>query len=134
MAFSMRSRGGDINVTPLIDVLLVLLVIFLLVIPQAMPFEDVKMPPKAADQTEPQPHLVVRVHADLSVEIVDEDTHVELQAPEMTAGLRAHLRSTHHVVFVELAEELPWAQVVSTIDSIHGVTPSTTQVALTMAE
>src|SRR5579863_5095599 len=44
-----RRRGGfaaDINVTPLIDVLLVLLIIFLVVMPLVMKMETAQIPPK----------------------------------------------------------------------------------------
>ena len=133
MAFSIRGNGGEINVTPLIDVLLVLLVIFLIVMPSGVKFEPVAMPPKH-DHVDPQPHLIVKVHADLSVTIVDEDTQTELTAPEMAMGLRSHLRDTHHVVFVEMPEDMPWDHVVSTIDTIHGVAPPATQVALVMEQ
>jgi biopolymer transport protein TolR len=132
MAFSVRGKG-DINVTPLIDVLLVLLVIFVIVIPHDLVFEDVRMPSHEI-HVEPQPHLIVRVNADLSVVITDEDAEIQLPARELSAGLRAHLRDEHHVVFVEVAEELPWAEVVSTVESIHAITPDSMQVALRMAE
>src|SRR5688500_5559863 len=132
MAFSIRGKGGEINVTPLIDVLLVLLVIFLIILPQGVKFEPVAMPPKHTIHVDPQPHLIVKVHADLSVTIIDEDLETDLQAPEMAAGLRSHLRDTHHVVFVEMPDDMPWDHVVSTIDTIHGVAPPTTQVALVM--
>ena len=125
------SRGAAINVTPLIDVLLVLLVIFLSVMPSSTTFEEVHAPPPDA-QGQPgdiSPHLVVRVRADLSVVLVDDDQQIEVPATEMSRALRQHLRETTHVVFIELDEAVPWDEVVATVDTIHGIAPST-QVAL----
>ena len=135
MAFSQRGRG-EINVTPLIDVLLVLLVIFLIVMPSITTFEEVHTPPPPDAQGQPGdivPHLVVRVRADLSVVLVDDDQQIEVPASEMSRALRAHLRETTHVVFIELDEAVPWDEVVSTVDTIHGIAP-TTQVALMTAD
>jgi biopolymer transport protein ExbD len=75
MALSSTRGRAEINVTPLIDVLLVLLV-----------------------------QLVVRVNADTSVVLVDEGREIRLEAGEVPAGLRAHLRDTGHVVLLEIDE------------------------------
>jgi biopolymer transport protein TolR len=131
MAFSQRGTG-EINVTPLIDVLLVLLVIFLIVMPSITTFEEVQTPPVPDPSGIPGdilPHLVVRVRADLSVVLVDDDQQIEVPALDMSRALRAHLRETTHVVYIELDEAVPWNEVVATVDTIHGIAPST-QVAL----
>jgi biopolymer transport protein ExbD len=125
-------RGPEIDVTPLIDILPVLLVIFLITIPRLIRFEEVQVP-RHDDHVEGMPHLIVRVHADLSVVLVDDDREISLSASQMSAGLRAHLRDTTHAVFVELDDALPWSDVVSTIDAIRGAAPAT-QVALKVPE
>jgi len=130
MAFSRRG-GADINVTPLIDVLLVLLVIFIVVMPNLQLFESVQTP--TDDGSTESAALVVRVRADLSVVLVDEGREIELDAGSFPAGLRAHLRETTHVVYVELEQEVLWGHVVSTVDTIRGVAPMT-QVALMVPE
>jgi biopolymer transport protein ExbD len=124
MGFSRRG-SAEINVTPLIDVLLVLLVIFLIVMPNLVKFEEVSTPTPPEQGGEYAPSLVVRVHADLSVVLVDEGREIPLGAGEMSAGLRTHLRATTHVVFIELDEAVRWEDVVATVDAIHGVAPST---------
>jgi biopolymer transport protein ExbD len=128
------TRGGanEINVTPLIDVLLVLLVIFLIVMPSITTFEPVHTPSEGEGVAD-YAALVVRVKPDLSVVLVDEGREIALEAGEVPAGLRAHLRQTTHVVYIELDDEVQWGHVVSTVDTIHGIAPET-QVALMAAE
>ena len=125
MGLSTRRSGAEINVTPLIDVLLVLLVIFLVVMPSITTYEEVHTPTPPEHGGEYAPSLIVRVGADLSVVLVDEGREIPLAASDMPAGLRAHLRQTTHVVFVEVEDEVLWEHVVSTVDTIRGVAPST---------
>src|SRR5689334_14521575 len=96
------TRGGsnEINVTPLIDVLLVLLVIFLIVMPNLVKFEEVHTP--SDGEGGDIAALIVRLKPDLSVVLVDEGREIPLEAGEVPAGLRAHLRETTHTVFIEL--------------------------------
>jgi biopolymer transport protein ExbD len=114
-------NGPEINVTPLIDVLLVLLVIFLVVMPSMLAREQLEVPPKGGDATEPVAYLTVKVRADLSVALFDEGTEVPLTAGELPASLRAHLRSNVHLVFVEVEDAVRWRDVVGTIDTVKGV-------------
>ncbi|MBF5041144.1 biopolymer transporter ExbD [Aggregicoccus sp. 17bor-14] len=67
MAISVgNGRGGaksEINVTPLVDVVLVLLIIFMVVTPQLQPGKDVKLPQAsgAREGAPPPPALVVSI-------------------------------------------------------------------------
>lgn len=125
MGLSRNGRGADINVTPLIDVLLVLLVIFLVVLPAMLKMEEVEVPREAGRDVEPLPSLTIKVHGDLGVSIEDEGTEVQLAGTDLPAALRSHLRQTVHVVFVQFDDRVPWRDVVGTIDTIHGVATDT---------
>ena len=133
MAFTRRG-GAEINVTPLIDVLLVLLVIFLIVMPNLLKYEEVLTPTPPEDGGEYVPSLIVRVRADLSIVLVAEGGEIPLATGgQLAAGLRQHLREQTHLVFVELDDDVQWGEVVATVDTIHGVAPRT-QVALKVPE
>jgi len=114
-------NGPEINVTPLIDVLLVLLVIFLVVMPSMLAREQVEVPPKAGDFSEPIAYLTVKVRGDLSVVLVDEGTEIPLASGDLPASLRAHLKASVHLVFIELDDSVRWQDVVGTIDTVKGV-------------
>lgn len=70
MAFSSGSSDGtraDINVTPLVDVCLVLLIIFMVVTPMLQSGVDVKLPPgaqTAAQKEGAEEDLVISIKAD----------------------------------------------------------------------
>ena len=132
MAFSRRG-SAEINVTPLIDVLLVLLVIFLIVMPSITTYEQVHTPSDDDAGAAEHAALIVRVKPDLSVVLVDEGREIVLEAGEVPAGLRAHLRDTTHVVYIELEAEVQWGHVIATVDTIHGIAPAT-RVALMATE
>ena len=63
-----RGLAAEINVTPMIDVLLVLLVIFMLV-PRKRSVFDVNIPPERSQSGTPQPQIVLELRADRSYAI-----------------------------------------------------------------
>jgi biopolymer transport protein TolR len=70
VAFSSGGRGikNDINVTPLVDVVLVLLIIFMVVTPMLERGKDVELPKAATrDEEEEADALVISVLADRTV-------------------------------------------------------------------
>jgi biopolymer transport protein ExbD len=135
----MSSGGGDkkavqseINVTPLIDVLLVLLIIFLVVMPIMMKMETLQVPRKLDDTTEmPDPNasqLTIKVKNDLSIAFNDgsSENDMPIKAVDIASTLRPKLESMasssqEKVVFVEFEDAVPWADVVTTMDTIRGL-------------
>lgn len=70
MAFTANSRGvkNDINVTPLVDVVLVLLIIFMVVTPMLQRGKDVSLPKaKSSDDTEKPDAVIISVVPDRSI-------------------------------------------------------------------
>src|SRR5207244_2483296 len=88
IAMGMSTGGGspngvknDINVTPLIDVLLVLLIIFLVIIPIMMKMETLTVPRNIDTDELPDPdasQLTIKVNADLSMTFSDGTTETPI--------------------------------------------------------
>jgi biopolymer transport protein ExbD len=124
-----NSVKNDINVTPLIDVLLVLLIIFLVIIPIMMKMETLEVPRKLDNDVEmPDPdasQLTIRVKTDLSMSFNDGNTETPVLASDVAKTLRPKLEALHmgkeKVVFVEFEDGVPWKSVVSTMDSIRSL-------------
>jgi biopolymer transport protein ExbD len=92
MAFSTGGKKGlrnDINVTPLVDVVLVLLIIFMVITPMLQRGKDVTLPKSSAvDEAKKADPLVVSVTEDRRVWIESEevqDGELEARAAEIFA-------------------------------------------------
>jgi len=117
MAGGIRSRADDddlpenheINVTPFIDVMLVLLIIFMVAAPLATVDINVDLPNSTASpQPRPDKPLYVTVQEDLSVAIGEEQVaHINLRSAleEVTGGdkeTRVFLRADRTVAYGDL--------------------------------
>jgi biopolymer transport protein ExbD len=128
-------KGGvqsEINVTPLIDVLLVLLIIFLVVMPIMMKMETLNVPREINDDVEmPDPNasmLTVFVKPDLSIDFSDglSETPTPIAASDLIKTLRPKLEQMAangkvKVVFVDFDKTVPWKEVVTTMDTIRSL-------------
>jgi biopolymer transport protein ExbD len=112
------STGGhrEINVTPLIDVLLVLLIIFMVVMPILLRMETVQIP-RSDKSVDPEVPVVVKLDADLSVHV---DDGAGIPLAHLTAALRPKL-ALAKVVFVEFVDGVPWHDVIATVDTIRSM-------------
>ena len=126
-----KAVSSEINVTPLIDVLLVLLIIFLVVMPIMMKMETLQVPRKLDDQNEmPDPNasqLTIKVANDLTVSFNDgsSENYTPIKAVDIASTLRPKLEAMQanqeKVVFVEFEEAVPWSDVVGTMDTVRSL-------------
>lgn len=104
-----------INVTPLIDVLLVLLIIFLVLMPAMQRRETVALPPDdVADASEPP--VLLELHADLTVTL----DGARLPGSELVATLRTR-KKLPKAVFIDADPGTSWDEVVQLVDRVRGL-------------
>ena len=115
-----RSTHGlksEINVTPMIDILLVLLIIFMVISPSLSVGLDSQIPQSSSEPVPPRAEIdeaiVISMKDDLSIQINQEPVPVH----ELQNRLRLILKSrTDRSVFLQADFNLPFEAVAATID------------------
>jgi biopolymer transport protein TolR len=122
---AMGSTGGgeglssDINVTPLIDVLLVLLIIFMITQPMSRKAFDVQVPPKQQQKAKEKPssQIVLELKPDGSYAVNGQGvplTQLEAKFHEIFDQRPAKL------LFIKAAPNRKYLEVMEAMDAAHG--------------
>jgi biopolymer transport protein TolR len=116
---------SDINVTPLVDVVLVLLIIFLVAMPILLHHITIEVPRKleADEISSTSTQIVLLGKADGTVEIDDGTGKRSVNRIDLAKSIRPMIEAvkTERVVFVEFEDNIMYADVVSIMDTVKGM-------------
>jgi len=121
MAMNLGGKGGvksDINVTPLVDVMLVLLIIMMIIAPMLQKGVDVKLPVAANTQDKPetQEQTVVAVSADGRMHL----NQVAVQDRDMPQRLTDALDlKKERIVYLKADQDAPYGRVMAAFDALR---------------
>src|SRR5688500_972268 len=129
MGMNVGGKAGgiqnEINVTPLVDVVLVLLIIFLVTMPILMKRVTLEVPRKLEDieQAPPGKTITVLIKADLTVVVNDGTKDISIQGTELAKTLRPMVeeKKTDKIVFVDFEDPVAWGEVVGMMDTIRSL-------------
>ncbi len=106
---------GEINVTPLVDVVLVLLLVFMVTAPMMSRGIDVSLPVANQPQTDPQERLTISVNSQGQVFVGDRAVNLLLLEDRLRALLEGRGQK---VVYLRADEGLRYGKVIEVVDKI----------------
>jgi len=115
-----KGPKSDINITPYIDILLVLLIIFMVITPVKQMDLDVKVPQATPDNVPATPDpsvIVVSVGESAQIAINQELTDIATLGSKL---LEIYSARTNKNMFISASPKLPYGDVVKIIDIAKG--------------
>jgi biopolymer transport protein ExbD len=118
-----QNRGGaiaDINVTPMADIMIVLLIIFMVITPMLQKGVDVKLPiaSNTAERKDEQKTITVAIKRDSTTYL----NGIVVNKPEMVPQVKERLDEAPEgskMVFLKADTELPYSEVMKVMDDLR---------------
>jgi biopolymer transport protein ExbD/biopolymer transport protein TolR len=122
MAFSMRGRTqtalADINITPLVDVVLVLLLIFMLTAPVLQSGIEVAVPQTRTVEQITEQRTVITIDKDQNVFLNNTGTDRAINIHDLANALGPTLSGSKRVVYVRADKQVQFGAFASVMDAI----------------
>ena len=128
MGMDVGGKGGaraDINVTPLIDVVLVLLIIFMVLVPALMKHHTANVPKKMPEDTPLPPqsdNIIIEYTANREISVNAEPVVWEALADKLADRLK---KKSKKVVFFKIEDEANFGETVKLMDTARGAGATT---------
>ncbi len=106
---------GEINVTPLVDVVLVLLLVFMVTAPMMSRGIDVSLPVANQPQKAPEDRITVSINAQERVYVADQPVAMPLLEDHLKGLMEGR---TSKVVYLRADERLRYGKVIEVVDKI----------------
>ena len=122
MAMSGGGKRGEvvseINVTPLVDIMLVLLIIMMLIAPLLQKGVDVSLPPagNVADKPDTQQQIVLHVTADKRFYVNGKESPERDVVDRITYALE---EAKEKVVYLKADQDAPYASIMTMMDKLR---------------
>ena len=122
MAFSVNGRTqpalADINITPLVDVVLVLLLIFMLTAPVLQSGIVVAVPQTRTVNQLTEQHTVITIDKDQNVFLDEGGTDKPVNVHALPAMLGPTAKNTKRIVYVRADKAVPFGAFASVMDAV----------------
>jgi biopolymer transport protein ExbD/biopolymer transport protein TolR len=108
---------SEINVTPLVDVMLVLLVIFMVTAPMMQTGIDVELPEtRNVREADPEERIILSISREGKLFFGSD----EINFADMPERLKKDAKGPKEAIFLRADKDVKWDVIVSVIDSVRG--------------
>jgi biopolymer transport protein ExbD len=114
-------QNADINVTPFVDILLVLLIIFMVAVPTAVTSIKLDLPP-ASDEVTPQKPVLIAIQASGALFLAGQPTSLQALAKDLSARFVAEGQAgprREQRVMVSAQADVPYEAFMGVINQVH---------------